>query len=79
MQSTIVLLTAPERLRGRVMGLLSACIGTQPIGALWIGIFASLAGAQWAAAAGAGLAVLQMAPVASRMATTAGGPMWARR
>jgi MFS family permease len=77
MQSAIVLLTAPERLRGRVMGLLSACIGTQPIGALWIGLVASLAGAQWAAAAGAGLAVLLMAPVAARMATREPAPIGA--
>ena len=33
MQSAIVLLAAPERLRGRVMGILSACTGTQPLGA----------------------------------------------
>jgi len=75
MQSTIVLLNAPERLRGRVMGLLSACIGTQPIGALWIGVFASLAGAQWAAATGAGLAVLLIAPVASRMVARDASPI----
>jgi hypothetical protein len=30
MQSTLVLLQAPEASRGRAMGILSACIGTQP-------------------------------------------------
>jgi predicted MFS family arabinose efflux permease len=32
MQSTLVLLQAPEASRGRAMGILSACIGTQPAG-----------------------------------------------
>ncbi len=75
MQSTIVLLAAPERLRGRVMGILSACIGTQPIGALWIGFFASQVGAPWAAATGATAAALLMLPVASRLVTRAAPPV----
>jgi hypothetical protein len=33
-----VLLSAPEASRGRAMGILSACIGTQPAGTLWIGL-----------------------------------------
>jgi hypothetical protein len=32
MQSAIILLAAPEGARGRAMGILSACIGTQPLG-----------------------------------------------
>lgn len=75
MQSAIVLLAAPERLRGRVMGILSACIGTQPLGALWIGFFASQVGAPWAAATGAAAAALLMLPVASRMASGAAPPV----
>lgn len=67
MQSTIVLLSASEQTRGRVMGILSACIGTQPFGALWIGFFASHAGAPWATATGATLALVLMLPVAKRM------------
>src|SRR5262249_37641877 len=67
MQSTIVLLSAPEAVRGRVLGILSACIGTQPFGALWIGLAAALVGAPAAAAAGAVLAALLMTPVARRL------------
>jgi len=44
MQSTLVLLSAPERLRGAVMGILSACIGTQPLGTLAIGLLAASLG-----------------------------------
>jgi MFS family permease len=71
MQSTIVLLAAPEHARGRIMGILLACIGTGPVGALWIGFFAGLVGAPAAAASGAGAAALLMLtlPVASRMLT----------
>jgi MFS family permease len=79
MQSAIVLLAAPERLRGRVMGILSACIGTQPLGALWIGFLASRLGAPWAAATGAAAAVLLMLPVAVPMAARAAPPVGPRR
>jgi predicted MFS family arabinose efflux permease len=68
MQSTIVLLAAPEPARGRVLGILSACIGSQPFGALWIGFLAGQAGAPVAAAAGALAAAVLMAPIAVRMA-----------
>jgi hypothetical protein len=40
MQNTLVLLQGPEASRGRAMGILSACIGTQPAGTLWIGFLA---------------------------------------
>jgi predicted MFS family arabinose efflux permease len=71
MQSTIVLLAAPEHARGRIMGILLACIGTGPLGALWIGFFAGRVGAPTAAAVGAVTAVVLMLtlPVASRMLT----------
>jgi MFS family permease len=77
MQSAIVLLNAPERARGRAMGILSACIGTQPLGSLWIGFLASSAGAPLATALNAGLAVVLMTPVAMRLA--ASGATTARR
>src|SRR4029453_18014893 len=41
MQTTLVLLSVPDRGRGGVMGLLSACIGTQPLGTLTIGLLAA--------------------------------------
>ena len=45
MQSTLVLLSAPEERRGGAMGILSACIGTQPLGTLWLGFLAT--GSAW--------------------------------
>ena len=64
MQSAIVLLAAPERTHGRVMGILSACIGTQPLGSLWIGFLASRVGAPLATGLNAALAFVLMIPVA---------------
>ena len=64
MQSTLVLLSAPEASRGGAMGILSACIGTQPLGTLWIGLLAAGMGVPGAIAANAGLALLLMLPVA---------------
>jgi predicted MFS family arabinose efflux permease len=77
MQSAIVLLAAPAHARGRAMGILSACIGTQPLGSLWIGLLASRAGAPLATALTAGLAVVLMIPVATRL--VASGATSARR
>jgi predicted MFS family arabinose efflux permease len=70
MQSAIVLLTAPERAHGRVMGILSACIGTQPLGSLWIGFLASRMGAPVATGLNAALAFALMMPVAVRLRAT---------
>jgi MFS family permease len=67
MQSAIVLLTAPERAHGRVMGILSACIGTQPLGSLWLGFLASRMGAPLATGLNAALASVLMVPVALRL------------
>jgi MFS family permease len=67
MQSAIVLLAAPERAHGRVMGILSACIGTQPFGSLWIGFLASGIGAPLATGINAALAFVVLVPVAVRL------------
>ena len=67
MQSTIILLAAHERARGRVLGILSVCIGMNPLGALWVGLATTYVGAPVAFGAGAALALLLMAPVARRM------------
>jgi MFS family permease len=72
MQSTIVLLGTREVTRGRAMGILSACIGTQPLGTLWAGALASQVGAPAAVASGGLAAVLLMLPLARRLAR--GGP-----
>jgi MFS family permease len=64
MQSTLVLLSAPERVRGGAMGILSACIGTQPIGTLAIGLLAGAVGAPAAFAINAVAALLVIVPLA---------------
>lgn len=64
MQSTLVLLSAPERLRGGVMGILSACIGTQPIGTLAIGLLAAGAGVPVAFTVNALAALIVIVPLA---------------
>lgn len=60
MQSTLVLLSAEPAARTRMMGVLSVCIGTGPIGFLHLGWMAELVGAPWAVAVMAleGLAAL---------------------
>jgi MFS family permease len=64
MQSTLVLLAAPERVRGGAMGILSACIGTQPLGTLAIGLLAASVGAPLAFATNALAALLVIVPLA---------------
>lgn len=64
MQSTLVLLSAPERARGGAMGILSACIGTQPLGTLAIGLLATSFGAPVAFAVNAAAALVVIVPLA---------------
>ncbi len=64
MQSTLVLLSAPAESRGRAMGILSACIGTQPAGTLWIGFLATGIGVPAAMALNGAVALLAMLPAA---------------
>ncbi len=64
MQSTLVLLAAPEHARGGTMGILSACIGTQPIGTLFIGLLAASLGVALAFAVNALLALVVIVPLA---------------
>jgi MFS family permease len=62
MQSSLVLTSASDAMRGRAMGALMLAIGFGPLGALQIGLLASALGAPLAvtlsAAAGAGLLAL---------------------
>jgi MFS family permease len=64
MQSTLVLLSAPERLRGGAMGILSACIGTQPLGTLAIGLLAGGLGVSAAFSVNALAALVVIVPLA---------------
>jgi len=68
MQSTLVLLSAHEERRGGAMGILSACIGTQPLGTLWLGFLASTIGVSPAIAANSLMALMAIAPVAVPLA-----------
>jgi MFS family permease len=48
MQATLVYLAAPPEMRSRVLGVLSVCIGTGPIGFLYLGLLADAIGASGA-------------------------------
>lgn len=50
LQATLVYLAAPHEMRARIMGVLSVCIGTGPLGFLWLGWLASRIGAPEATA-----------------------------
>jgi MFS family permease len=50
MQATLVYLAAPPEMRSRILGVLSVCIGTGPIGFVWLGWLADVIGAPHATA-----------------------------
>jgi MFS family permease len=60
-QTTLILDEAPSPMRSRVMGLVTVCIGTGPLGTLMIGALALLCGASLAILAMAGLGLLALA------------------
>jgi MFS family permease len=63
MQSTITMLVTPPALRGRMMGLLSVCIGAStPLGTLEIGVMAMAFTVQHAIAVNALVGLLLLAP-----------------
>jgi MFS family permease len=74
MQTTLVLITAPAAMRGRAMGILSACIGMGPFGTLWIGFLSSRVGTPLATALTAALALVAMTPMSLRMLARAAPP-----
>jgi hypothetical protein len=69
LQATIVYLAAPVEMRSRVLGVLSVCIGTGPIGFLWLGWLANQIGAAEALQVTAALGLLALAATA---------PLWRR-
>ncbi len=67
MQTTIVYLAAPPEMRSRMLGVLSVCIGTGPVGFVWLGWLSDRIGANDATAITGGLGLL---------ALTAAYPLW---
>jgi MFS family permease len=61
MQATLVYLSAPLEMRSRILGVLTVCIGTGPIGFLWLGWLADLIGSHNATAVTAILGLLALA------------------
>ena len=57
MQATLVYQASPPEMRSRILGVLSVCIGSGPLGFIGIGMLADAVGANWATAA-SGLAGL---------------------
>jgi MFS family permease len=69
LQATIVYLAAPTEMRSRVLGVLSVCIGTGPIGFVWLGWLANQIGASQAMVITGGIGLLALA---------ATQPLWRR-
>jgi len=69
LQATLVYLAAPMEMRSRILGVLSVCIGTGPIGFVWLGWLADLVGAPEATA---------ITGVMGLLALAATWPLWRR-
>ncbi|MBH68953.1 MAG: hypothetical protein CMM58_11415 [Rhodospirillaceae bacterium] len=63
MQSTLVLILAPQNARSRLMGLLSVCIGCGPIGLFNLGLLADVFGAQMALTIVSSIGLMALATV----------------
>jgi MFS family permease len=61
MQTTLVYLAAPPEMRSRLLGVLTVCIGTGPIGFLWLGLLADRIGSHNATAVTGVLGLLALA------------------
>ena len=61
MQATLVYLAAPPEMRSRILGVLSVCIGTGPIGFVWLGWLADAIGAHHATAVTGVMGLLTLA------------------
>jgi hypothetical protein len=67
MQTTLVLTEAPLAMRSRVMGIVTVCIGTGPLGVLVIGVLSEQLGPSVAVLIMAGLGVSGLGLVWSKM------------
>lgn len=61
MQATLVYLAAPPEMRSRILGVLTVCIGTGPIGFVWLGWLAERIGPHNATTTTGALGLLAMA------------------
>ena len=61
MQATLVYLASPPEMRSRILGVLTVCIGTGPIGFVWLGWLADRIGSHNATAVTGVLGLLAMA------------------
>ncbi len=61
MQATLVYLAAPPQMRSRILGVLTVCIGTGPIGFVWLGWLADRIGSHNATAVTGVLGLLVLA------------------
>jgi MFS family permease len=61
MQATLVYLAAPLDMRSRILGILTVCIGTGPIGFVWLGWLADRIGSHNAVALTGALGLLALA------------------
>ena len=61
MQATLVYLASPPEMRSRILGVLSVCIGSAPIGFFAVGLLADAIGAPWATTATGAAGLLAMA------------------
>ncbi|MDP3693608.1 MFS transporter [Bradyrhizobium sp.] len=61
MQATLVYLAAPLHMRSRILGILTVCIGTGPIGFLWLGWLADRIGSHNAVALTGAFGLLALA------------------
>jgi predicted MFS family arabinose efflux permease len=63
MQSTLVLTETPAAVRSRVMGIVTVCIGTGPLGVLGVGLLSEWAGPSPALLAMTGAGLLGLAAI----------------
>ena len=67
MQTTLILIEAPQAARSRVMGIVTMCIGTGPVGVVMIGILSEQVGPRNAILIMAGLGLCGLSLVWRRL------------
>lgn len=61
MQATLVYLASPPEMRSRILGVLSVCVGSGPLGFIAIGMLADAIGAHWTTVASGTAGLVSMA------------------